>query len=397
MATYFWYTTRDASRIKPGWRVPPPNLRDLPYAKLITENVFEEVRKQHYPSRPSRLVNIFVCPAYPSEFCEKDDPTKTIFEVDVRGKTFGANADYYTHGIYAATDLKYKLGDPEELTEKIKEAAHNYWGKRGAVNEVIVDGTVTIVGPATGNKKRASIKELYAMSGKNLRNKLIKLANDNPDLRKDILPLLRTKSAGIVLKEGDTWESESGVYRVHRSRVSIRFWDLTNAGKRGKNVPTFVVYDLDFAMRAIKGNPKAQNALFSFMSKLTKFRNYSEAFMAAEVMRSLIEKESMSPPGLESRTEKGIHVAPAGFKPISINTDQIRIESDWSSFSVRDNTDTYNLQTCIPAIKGGKADIKVFYRWVKDNQSRIKNMAFHDVTKAMDGLGIKAHHYCAMD
>jgi hypothetical protein len=208
MATYYWYTTGNASRIKPGWRVPSWNTDNLNGPRTLVELVFEEVRGDHYPSRPSRLVNKFVCPDYPSEFCEPGDSSKTIFEVEVRGKTFEANADHYARALDPAIDYLHRLGDREELKEKIRQEAHKYWRGSRKGNEVIVDGTVTIVGPVEQRKKGTDTM--------NLRKALIKLAHGNPALRKDLLPLLKEGShekkgaSPIDIAEAPYWIKVTG-------------------------------------------------------------------------------------------------------------------------------------------------------------------------------------------
>jgi len=259
MATYYWYTTRDASQIKPGWRVPPRDIRNMPHIQMIAENIFEEVRRKHYSGKPSRLTNIFVCPKYPSEFCDPHDTSKTIFEVEAKGKTFGANADYYAHGINAAVDLKYNMGDPEELKEQIREAAHNYWGRRGVqmTNEVIVDGTVTIVGPAT--KKIASKeRNVHTMNDDLLRKLTIRLAHNNRDLRPHLLPLLKEAlSRNIPRKEEALFLSLKGDIPKN------------NPNYDPKNPRTKKKIKLK-SLRSIKG-PNAERAKQEYFKEYDKF------------------------------------------------------------------------------------------------------------------------------
>ena len=95
--------------------------------------------------------------------------------------------------------------------------------------------------------------------------------------------------------------------------------------------------------------------------------------------------------------KKGVEVQPAGFKPLRIRTGQIEIDADYDSFVVRDKVDQNNLPTCIPAIKGGKRSIPVFYRMVKDNERALQNMSFSEVRKMMAKAGVLYHEYCAMD
>lgn len=93
---------------------------------------------------------------------------------------------------------------------------------------------------------------------------------------------------------------------------------------------------------------------------------------------------------------ESIDVTPAGFKPIRIMGKGVTIEADYNDFRVVANEDP-NETTCIPAIKGGKKDIKVFYRWAKDNESKLKNMKFSDIVRTLMSEGVKFHQYCAVD
>ena len=95
--------------------------------------------------------------------------------------------------------------------------------------------------------------------------------------------------------------------------------------------------------------------------------------------------------------ERGVDVTPGGFRPIKVNGKNITLEADYSDFTVRDKVDRFNEPTCIPAVKGGKRDIKVFYRWVKDNLPWLQSATFGDVMRAMMKEGIRFHQYCAMD
>lgn len=102
-------------------------------------------------------------------------------------------------------------------------------------------------------------------------------------------------------------------------------------------------------------------------------------------------------PKYEKTVLKGIEVAPAGFKPFKVEGRFVTVEADYNSFSVKDKVDTNNEPTCIPSTKGGKKDLKMFFRWVQDNMAAIKDMRFYEVVEAMTDHGIKHHTYCAMD
>jgi hypothetical protein len=173
---------------------------------------------------------------------------------------------------------------------------------------------------------------------------------------------------------------EVGSIRIHRYDRDVAVWDLTNAGKRGKMVDSFVLYDLN-----------RSNNEPDLMEELEKAKSFDSAL---KIAKKYLEKDDNIK--LYERKHKGIEISPAGFKPISIQGKDVFIQADYDSFRVRDRSDI-NEETCIPAIKGGKADIKVFYRWVKDNQAKIKNMDFNEIVSAMGDEGIKYHRYCALD
>ena len=90
-------------------------------------------------------------------------------------------------------------------------------------------------------------------------------------------------------------------------------------------------------------------------------------------------------------------MAPGGFKPITITTDRLLIEVDYDSFRIKNLDDKYNEPTCIPRSKGGKKSVPQLYRWVKDNQARIRTMTYPELLHAIDKEGIQYHTFCAID
>lgn len=136
MSKFYWSARGDASQIKPGFKVPKTKPRVTP-----VEAIFEQVRKEHYPDRPSRLTAIYVCPEL-GGFCKpgsKDwdtmQPT-SIFEVRVQGETFLANAELFS-----------KARENEHDPEYVEDIAKSYWNPKGIPRffpEVLVEGTVTV-------------------------------------------------------------------------------------------------------------------------------------------------------------------------------------------------------------------------------------------------------------
>ena len=192
------------------------------------------------------------------------------------------------------------------------------------------------------------------------------------------------------LQEGHTWENEK--VRVHRFRPSYHIWDLTNAGKRGKKVRKLSFFDLDMVRdETVKSN------IEKFAKGIEKVRDYDQALKWVQIIINDARQRKSSQPQMQETDERGTDVAPAGFKPLRIMGKGVSIDSDYKSFQVQNVADKANLETCIPAIKGGQQDIKVFYRWVSDNLDKVKQMDFQQVLKEMSKLGIKYHQFCAVD
>lgn len=187
---------------------------------------------------------------------------------------------------------------------------------------------------------------------------------------------------GIIAGAGDNFENDD--IRAHQFRNSIHVWDLTNAGKRGKKVDKLTIMASRFA------DPKMLDNHMKAIKVAGDFRGVVKLFKD-------LEYDYPNDFELHFGTERGVDVTPAGFKPIKIKTQDLYIEADYNDFRVRDLNDPYNEPTCIPAIQGGKRDVKLFYRWVKDNESKIRGMEFSDVVSAMRKNKIKYHQYCAMD
>jgi len=250
-----------------------------------------------------------------------------------------------------------------------------------------------------------------AAAEKSLRGRVIRLAHENPALRPHLLPLL--KQAGDVIPFPGTWRGTPGsnpnLVELPRSPMSIgetlentkvraqmfantlRVTDLTDAGKRGKRVSQFALYDLDRA--------KVNQETASIFQNLVEATVGGHATFSTllQMAKTVANEQDALAPKLEVSALRGVDVAPAGVKALRIQGQFVSIRAEHDDFSVEDTHDQNNLSTCIPAIKGGKKDIPVFYRWVQDNQSQIKSMTFQEVVGAMRGLGIKYHQYCAMD
>lgn len=189
-----------------------------------------------------------------------------------------------------------------------------------------------------------------------------------------------TFPVGITL-ETDTW-------RIHRFADSVKITELRGAGKRGKRCMEISLYDSG-ASRTTPWESIAMGAL------MYGKRNVSAGKMEAE-MEELVGGEDGFVK-IETQALRGVDVMPAGFKKLKMMTKEVEIEAGYDSFSVRDLVDKNNEPTCIPAHSGSKKSIPAFYRWVQDNESKLKTMKYHDILQSMSREGIKFHSYCAMD
>jgi len=203
-----------------------------------------------------------------------------------------------------------------------------------------------------------------------------------------VAPTVADRVASRYLKAmsaGETFESET--WRIHRFRDSIRVTPLENAGKRGKKVVVMSVHTRGYG----DDLPIESIALELLM--------HAKRNASSERMQKAIDEYIQVFAGkveMYTTTQRGVDVMPAGFKNIAIQGDNVYVEAEYDSFRVKNQNDP-NETTCIPAISGGKKSIPVFYRWVKDNESKIKGMKYYDVLRAMKDLGIDYHSYCAMD
>lgn len=129
---YYWHA-RESGKVSPGFLVPPARTWQSPRHREL-ESIFEQVRKEKYPNRPSRIGARFVCPALEG-FCS----WSPVYKVLVEGKTFIADAEMYTMAI----ELLEK-GAPKE---RIRSLADQYWkyDHKGHSQEVVVQGKVTVL------------------------------------------------------------------------------------------------------------------------------------------------------------------------------------------------------------------------------------------------------------
>ena len=107
------------------------------------------------------------------------------------------------------------------------------------------------------------------------------------------------------LKRGEGFENKG--LRVHRYNHSIQVSDLTFAGKRGKKVQKFSLYDLDMGV-----TEESEKMLEDWADGLRRETNFKKALRGAEDIVALSRAK------IETSSLRGVDVAPAGFKPVKI-------------------------------------------------------------------------------
>ena len=251
-------------------------------------------------------------------------------------------------------------------------------------------GDMEVIEPVSSKpvKTRQRMKMKNTVATKEFDCERIEAMTDNHKVAERLIRVAKELVGGLDV--GKTMEK--GNIRIHRYRSSIHIWDLTNAGKRGKRVDVIAVYDLDRY-----GQDNLIGMAEDMAVELSRAKTYSQAKKIVQKHVKLINETIPYPVGVEESQERGVDVAPADFKSIKIDGKHVGINADYKTFDVRDKDDKYNEPTCIPAIRGGKADVRVFYRWVQDNESKIKNMTFSQVMDGMSKAGVRYHYYCAVD
>jgi len=206
-----------------------------------------------------------------------------------------------------------------------------------------------------------------------------------PTLRDRILQRFHARLATIPI--GTT--IENGTARIHRYRDVIFIWDLTNAGKRGRRVERLSVEPSYSA----GGSDQRALLLDKLGEGLKRCTNFEQT---TDLIKDYL-KENPNSFSVDSYQEKGVDVYPAGFKEIKIHTPRVLVEVGYKDFTVRNLDDKYNEPTCIPAVSGGLRGIPVFYRWVQEHESAIRNMDYYTILEQMSALGIPHHTFCAVD
>ncbi len=179
----------------------------------------------------------------------------------------------------------------------------------------------------------------------------------------------------VALSIGETFENDK--WRVHRYADSIVITDLTNAGRRGKQVLSWVL------MHVRTGE-----------STSMEFEMLAKRGVDAARMKTAVDEAVEVGAEFFERNQKGVDIKPGNFQKLVVRGAHITITADYDDFMIQDIDDDMNEPTCIGK---GKKDVYLFYRWVKDNMKALQPMTFGAAMDAAKKAGIKLHQFCAID
>lgn len=222
----------------------------------------------------------------------------------------------------------------------------------------------------------------------NLLSKLVRLAHAQPALRKDLLPLIKSASALAV---GQTVENSA--LRIHRYNSSIRVWDLTNAGKRGKTVDGFALYDLDY----VSGTPEGEAEIKKLTALLPRLTFYAKAVKAAqEMLERANGARGIGLVKMEFSKSRGVDIDPLMTEKVIVKGPHMSVGITANDFVIRDLTDMHNEPVMIPGRRRATST-KLLYSWALANRSNIPSMTYPQLRKVMEGLGVVYHEFMAVD
>jgi hypothetical protein len=106
---------------------------------LFREDVFEQVRKEQYPSKPSRMDSIFICEseAQLQNFLESSGrPLDVVYEIELTDPTASLHRGCLTHLDFSE----------QENLGTLRAKAHDYWsGGNVQRPEVLTTSSVRIL------------------------------------------------------------------------------------------------------------------------------------------------------------------------------------------------------------------------------------------------------------
>lgn len=176
----------------------------------------------------------------------------------------------------------------------------------------------------------------------------------------------------------------------------FRLTDLANAGKRGKTCREAALYDLDYL--ALRGDGELAGNILGMLPAVQAIAERDGYDDAVDFLRRAHKIAAPFGLAFNERELRGVDVAPATFKPLTIRTAALEVEAGFDSFSAQCLRDKANVPTIIPPVRGAKATaVKAFYAFVRDHAAEIKTVTFDRFLRMLSAAGVRYHYFCAMD
>lgn len=204
--TTFYHASR--TPLKPGTKIRPFDYSRHDAKNREQEEIFEKVRKEHFPHKPPRIGSVFVCPELDG-FCSGKYDRKYVYEVEVKGGPLHwADAENWTEAVFR--------GEAERW-------AHQYWKKETSpqsfhmFKEVIVGGGDVTVKRAVTESQVEYIDRLlsYQVTSGKLVNESSDLLTENwsairrlLDVRSPLFHATTGPRIAMILRDGYMKSSE---------------------------------------------------------------------------------------------------------------------------------------------------------------------------------------------
>jgi len=184
-----------------------------------------------------------------------------------------------------------------------------------------------------------------------------------------------------ILRDYKSRDIDGSFLRVVGSDHSITVTDTTHAGKRGKMVDNFSVYDL--------GDLDQKSDADELQRAILGAANYSEA---REIAKKWIEDRQWT--SYQERQEKGVRVQHHGFEDITHNTADLEITIRWDNFVICDMLRNYGRHR---ATNRNSLSVNKLRTWYKKNHKRVESMRFWQIVGELREAGLSIHTWCGMD
>lgn len=197
-----------------------------------------------------------------------------------------------------------------------------------------------------------------------------------------------------LLRRGDTIvpankTQESKVLRVQRYRTGIEATELLNAGKRGKQVKRFTVYDFDMGdWHVVQAMDEIVDAL---SAAILGASSYSDAVSVVKEVMPLFKDVGIAVKFSEE-TLRGVDVVSPGLKPLVASNATVSMIIEPNEFRIVDLTDKFNVPTIISVDKMGP---KKLYAWAQ--KTDLSKVTIKSLKDDMRKLNVHYHQFSAMD